>query len=81
VSIILSRLMSSHLCSFPVGTVRCLLRKRPTQALTPRAQNNDVLRIKTPHSGFHLDGAQEFMEGWYFRVGCELYEMRLWIHL
>lgn len=33
-----------------------------------RLADTEVLKLKTPHSGFHLDSDREFMEGWYWRV-------------
>lgn len=33
-----------------------------------RLADTDVLKLKTPHSGFHLDSTGEFMEGWYWKV-------------
>jgi hypothetical protein len=33
-----------------------------------RAESRDVLLTRTPHSGFHIDGNRDFMEGWYYRV-------------
>jgi hypothetical protein len=36
-----------------------------------RAESRDVLLTRTPHSGFHIEGRGDCMEGWYVRV-CSL---------
>lgn len=46
------------------------LERKPKLPLVQHARlaDTEVLKLKTPHSGFHLDTSREFMEGWYWKV-------------